>query len=198
MKKFLLIMVLFLGFSRQGFAINDETVLEERENYYKTLRSWSHVKNNVFFQHLETTFIWHSTFKSEVFRQAFESYFKKLYLEGQEGLATELAQHWMNSSSQSEFFVSLYAAAKGMDNLEGPKSLWDLNLNVGGQLYKPLSIEVLKLSPFYGKFFPYIDRWDRLYRVVFPVDPETLAHQTFSLQLYSIAGASEMKFKVPK
>jgi len=194
MKKLILfILLLLLGLNRQSFAWQ-EGIYDEMGPYYKALKKFTHKKTNYLLRHLDTNYIWHGTFETEELRQAFEALFKQLYPDGQEGYATTLGKPWIEANPQSQFFLSLYAGSKGLDRLDGPETLWDLNLKVGDKIYKPQLIEPLPLNPFYGKFFPFIEKWDRIYRVVFPVDHSLLATQEFSLQLFSVLGASEMKF----
>jgi len=177
-----------------AYAYND-SLLGLWDKYEKAVkRNTQHVE--VYgIRDLDAHFIVFATFHTEDFRQAFSQLYDKLYPQGQEGLANELGHPWDGRPPQVEFFVGLYAKAKGLKKMVGSKNLWDLSLNIDGKYYKPASVEEVTITPFEYKFYPYLDPWSRAYKVSFPVPLAQGESSGVSLELASVAGRRELKFK---
>lgn len=71
-------------------------------------------------------------------------------------------------------FVAFYAADQKNRDLAITGSIWDVALVRGGARVKPMAIEAVRSSPAVSQVFPYVDRFDDLYLLRFPlVDPAT-------------------------
>lgn len=71
-------------------------------------------------------------------------------------------------------FVALYASDQKHRDLAVSSSTWDVRLMRGGTAVKPLAIERVRQSPAVMAVFPWVDRFDDLYLLRFPiVDPAT-------------------------
>jgi hypothetical protein len=195
LKKFSRILLLvLLVFTSVAVSAKDESVFGRRDTYYKVLKKFTRKGTKLALGYLDTNFIWYATYKSEAFRRQFEDYFHRLYPEGQDGLATSSAKPWMEPSDKVEFFVAIFSPAAALQELSGTQSLWDLTLQVEGQVLKPVAIQSLEAGPFEFKFFPYLEKWYRTYRVEFPGETRVASGQPFSLVITSVAGRNELKF----
>jgi hypothetical protein len=71
-------------------------------------------------------------------------------------------------------FVALYASDQKNRDLAVSSSTWDVRLVRGTTPVKPLAIERVRRSPAVAAVFPWVDRFDDLYLLHFPiVDPST-------------------------
>ncbi len=71
-------------------------------------------------------------------------------------------------------FVAMYVTDHVNRDLNAGYSIWDKELVKGDAVAKPLKIETVKLSPTVVEMFPYVDTYDDLYLMHFPlVDPKT-------------------------
>lgn len=78
------------------------------------------------------------------------------------------------SEEQVLVFVAFYAADQKNRDLAIKGSIWDVVLVRGPQRVKPIAIETVRSSPAVSEVFPYVDRFDDLYLLRFPlVDPAT-------------------------
>lgn len=73
------------------------------------------------------------------------------------------------SEEQILVFVAFYAADQKNRDLAITGSIWDVALVRGGQRVKPLAIEAVRSSPAVSQVFPYVDRFDDLYLLRFPL-----------------------------
>jgi hypothetical protein len=71
-------------------------------------------------------------------------------------------------------FVAMYASDQKNRDLAVSTSTWDVRLVRGAVTVKPLAIERVRRSPAVTAVFPWVDRFDDLYLLRFPiVDPST-------------------------
>lgn len=144
---------------------------------------------------LDAHYIIYATYQTQDFRNAFSELYNHLYPQGQNGLANQLGHPWEGKEVQVEFFVAVYAKAKGLKRMSGPKNLWDISLKMDDKLYHPTTVEEVPITPFEYKFYPYLDPWSRAYHVIFPVSLSQGESRPISLEVASVAGKSELKFK---
>ncbi len=86
--------------------------------------------------------------------------------------ATSLASP--KSEEQVVVFVGFYASDQKNRDLAVSGSIWDVELVRGSTRVKPVQIERVRLSPAVVDVFAWVDRYDDLYLVRFPlVDPPT-------------------------
>lgn len=196
MKKYfpkLLLLALILLFAGPA-AADSSSIFGNRDPYFKVLKKFTRKGTELALGDLDTRYIWYATFRSDEFRDAFAAYFKKQYPEGQENLAGKLAKPWMEPSPNAEFFVALYCHDSKLGELGGAESLWDLTLQSGGQILKPLLVEPIEFGPFEARFFPYVMKWYKLYRVVFAGGDWNASGRPFTLNLTGIVGSNSLKF----
>jgi hypothetical protein len=91
-------------------------------------------------------------------------------------------------------FVAFYAADAKTRSLSSRSSIWDVALVRDGVRARPSRIEEVTSSPAVGAVFPYVDRFDDLYLLHFPmVDPATgtalLGPGDVALEVSSVRGA---------
>lgn len=71
-------------------------------------------------------------------------------------------------------FIAFYAADQRNRDLAIKGSIWDVALVRGAVRVKPIAIEPVRSSPAVAEVFPFVDRFDDLYLLRFPlVDPAT-------------------------
>jgi hypothetical protein len=73
------------------------------------------------------------------------------------------------SEEQVLVFVAFYAADQKNRDLAIKGSIWDVALVRGQQRVKPVAIEPVRSSPAVVDVFPYVDRYDDLYLLRFPL-----------------------------
>ena len=67
-------------------------------------------------------------------------------------------------------FVALYVANQKNRDLAVKGTIWDTVLIREGRRIKPLAIEFVRQSPAVAEMFPYVDRFDDLYVLRFPLN----------------------------
>jgi hypothetical protein len=76
------------------------------------------------------------------------------------------------SEEQVLIFVAFYVADQKHRDLGIKGTIWDTTLVRGDKRVKPIAIESVRHSPAVAEVFPYVDRFDDLYLLRFPlVDP---------------------------
>ncbi len=163
--------------------------------YQKILSKFTRMSQELSFEQFGTKYKWYATFHSKEFREAFEKQYRKFYPNGQAALAEKFF-HQYEGPPQTEFFISLYAEDQTLQRMTGSKNLWDLSLVVGQEVFKPVFLEEVPLTAFQYQFYPYLERFYRGYRVVFPFNPEDSSAHRMELQLSSVAGVSTLKFNL--
>ncbi len=140
--------------------------------------------------------IWHATFFSKRFRDAFIKQHEKIkHIEKVNARRFEAEQ--MNRQTEGwDFLVVMYTREQYKSFSTYEDSFWKIELMTGtGDTIKPISIEMLPVSPYEVKMFPFIDRWSKAYRVTFPKVP---LGNKIQLTMSSVVGESTLKWKVKK
>ncbi len=163
--------------------------------YGKVLREYTRSGSVYSLQDLDTRFKWIATYHSPEFISAFETYWLKFYPNGQEGYARELKEKIIPKPGQIEFMVALYAKPQSLKDLGDKFSLWELTLQVGQKNLHPILVEEIPLTSFQARFYPYVDKWHRTYRVLFSSLELSPANRDMTLKLNSVAGHSHLQFK---
>jgi hypothetical protein len=138
--------------------------------------------------------IWHATFFSKRFRDAFIKQHEKVkHIEKVNALRFEAEQ--MNRQIKGwDFLVVMYTRERYKAFSTYEDSFWRIELATGtGQTIKPMSIEKLPITPYEEKMFPFIDRWSKAYRVRFP---KVELGNKIELTMSSVVGESSLKWKV--
>ena len=191
-KTFSLVLFLFTFYPTSGLAYNDSLV-SLTSSYNKVLRKYTKSGSAYNIDQLNTRFKCYATYHSPEFLETFYKRFAQFYPEGQEGYAEEL-KNKMTSPNQAVFFIALYSEKSGLKRMTGDKNLWDIALLVKGEVFKPVSVERVLLTPFEYRFYPYVDKWYHAYRVVFPFDAIQTKTPEMALQISSVAGVSKLNF----
>ncbi len=195
MVKFLLLtMLMGLNFLGSPKALASD-LLALSNPYGKVLREYTRGGSVYSLQDLDTRFKWMATYHSPEFIEAFEAYWSKFYPQGQEGYARELKEKIIPKPGQIEFMVALYAKPQSLKDLGDKFSLWELTLQIGQQNLHPILVEEIPLTSFQARFYPYVDKWHRTYRVLFSSLETHPTDHTMILKLNSVAGHSHLEFR---
>lgn len=163
--------------------------------YKKVVRKYTEEKSHYSIGELTVIFKWFATYHSPKFLEAANRLMKKRYPDGPSPYAAQ--EHGeMDPERQTEFFISLYALEPGLKRVVGDKSLWDINLKVGGQVFDAAKVERVDIDPFYMTFYPYLERWYEGFRVSFPTNVLTSGQDQMTLVISSVRGTSRMEFNI--
>ncbi len=116
--------------------------------------------------------------------------------------------HYLNDSAAAELLADQMAIQqKGWEIFVGmfsPKdytvfstksdSFWNAHLVTSlGEVVDPISIEEVKINPYWRVMFPYLTRWSRAYRVVFP---KAALGDSAQMLMQSVVGETSVKWKI--
>lgn len=160
--------------------------------YRSVLNKWTHSTQMYSVKDLQAKIIWHATFFSPDFRRArAKRHIEKKYL-GPVESARYLAAEERKQSEVHEFFVALYARKPYRHITSGEDSFWEMVLTTAsGEVVEPSLVEAVGVHPYEEVLFPYLNRWSKGYRVVFP---KADLGDSFSLTLRSVIGESTLKW----
>ena len=162
--------------------------------YQSSVRKWTHKGRIYRVTDLDTVLLWRAPYYSPEFRRSQAQ--KEIDLKF---LDTVAAAQWVEAAEEKqqqghEFFISIFTQKDFKDFSTGPSSFWDTVLTTAdGTVLKPLRVEMVSVTPYERKLFPYLDMWSKAYRVTFP--PEDLGKK-FQLTLRSIEGKSTLRWKL--
>ena len=144
----------------------------------------------------EAKVLWNATFFSDSFRHAYIKKTVKINRFDAIRAARYIAEQEYRQSEGWDFFVGLYTKKAYKKFSTENDSFWKIQLTTAsGQVLKPTSIELIPLGPYEGIMYPYLNRWSKGYRVKFP---KVELGDEISLTLYSIVGASTLKWRLGK
>lgn len=137
--------------------------------------------------------IWHATFFDDEYRQTLIDYYTDLNRHEPEEAQRFADDMAYRAERGWEFVIGMYTKRDYRDFSMDADSFWKLYLKTeSGEEIKPIEIEQLPSSPYQYTMFPYLDRWSRAYRVVFP---KVELGKKFQLILHSVVGESTVTFK---
>ena len=146
-------------------------------------------------ENMDATLMWHVTFFSDDFRNAFEKKHLKLH-RGLDETEKELFISKQNEQQEKywEFFVGLYTKEDYKYFSDGSGSFWKVYITTqNGERVEPISISQVNITPYERQIFPYLHRWSRAYRLLFPkVD----LGDKFKLTATSVMGTSVLNWKI--
>lgn len=162
-------------------------------SYRGDLRKYTKSAKMFELRNFEAILIWNATFFSEKFRKSFEEKHIKIHhLEPAEAIQYRAEQRY-EQSNEWEFFVGFYTQSDFKKFSNEYDSFWKMYLSTeSGEKVKPLSVEMMPVTPYEKKMFPYLDRWSKGYRVTFP---KVNLGDRFELTLHSIEGKSTLKWR---
>jgi hypothetical protein len=74
-----------------------------------------------------------------------------------------------DAEEQVIIFVAMYVTNQKERDLAANTTIWDTRLVRGSASVKPIKIETLRMSPAVPEVFPYVDRFDEIYLLRFPL-----------------------------
>lgn len=141
---------------------------------------------------MQTKVIWHATYFSPEFRRAFVAeHAEKKHLSAV-GAARYLAEQEKKQSEGEEFFIGMVTRKPYRNFSLGQESFWEAVLTLeNGEELRPKRIDFVEITPYEQVLFPYLNRWSKAYRVVFP---KTDLGEKFQLTLRSVIGQTHLKW----
>lgn len=162
----------------------------QAKSYRKELREWSRSKQLFSTTSMDAKIITHATYFSPDFRKAYmKEHIKRKYLEGETAEAFREKLEARQAKVQ-EFYVEMYSPKPYRNFSMGKESFWEAVLTTqDGEILKPVSIEEVETTPYQKVMFPYISRWSKTYRVLFPMRD---LGNSFELTLRSVVGQTHL------
>lgn len=136
--------------------------------------------------------IWHATFFSDAFRQAFKKKHESLRYLSRPEVDQYVAEQDTRQREGWEFFLSVYTRKPYQHFTNYNDSFWKIYLiTESGERVEPVSVDMIPITPYEKKMFRYIDRWSKAYLVVFP---KVALGNEFELEMTSVVGSSTLKW----
>ena len=162
-------------------------------SYWTSLRSTTKSGKSYSVMTMEAKLLWHVTLFTPDFRRAHSKQHAKLeHLSALEA-ARYAADAEMEQAEFWEFFVIMYTRSDYKQLNMNPDSFWKLRLIAEGKRISPLSIEKLPKTPYYELMFKRINRWSKIYRVIFPKVP---LGKRPELVIYSVIDESKLVWDI--
>lgn len=160
------------------------------KSYRSSLNDWTRSKQLFSTTDVHVKILAHATYFSPEFRKAFtKQHIKKMYLKGAEAESFREEQE-MEGRKGHEFFVGIYSPKPYRQFTSGPDTFWQAVLvTAKGEELKPLSVTPVGEAPYERVMFPYLNRWEKAYRVVFP---KAALGEEFHLTLRSVIGQTHL------
>ena len=141
------------------------------------------------------------TFKSPEFRDAYANEYARTYKLGRKEKEKLIKDQKEASLTYNDFIMAAYVPDKEWNDFNKKNSIWKIYLNAGNEKkIIPLEIrKIKKIDAVIIHFFPYINTWESIYLVRFPVKfPKTdknIIDDTCSnikIVITSVLGTTEM------
>ncbi|MCJ7616813.1 MAG: hypothetical protein MUO43_09795 [Desulfobacterales bacterium] len=142
-----------------------------------------------------------ATFKSPEFREAYANEYVRSYNLNREEKEKLIKDQKEASLIYNDFIMAAYVPDKKWNDFNKKDSIWKIHLNAGnGKKIKPLEIrKIKKIDAVISHFFPYINTWQSIYLVRFPVKlpgtDKNIIDDTWSnikMVITSVLGTTEM------
>lgn len=162
------------------------------KSYRSNLKEWTRSKQLFSTTDVQVKILAHATYFSPEFRKAFtKQHIKKMYLKGEEA-ARFREQQEIADARGHEFFVGIYSPKPYRQFTSGPDTFWQAVLVTSqGEELKPLSVTPVGTAPYEKVMFPYLNRWEKAYRVVFP---KAALGEEFHFTLRSVIGQTHLRW----
>jgi hypothetical protein len=112
------------------------------------------------------------------FETKFKAHITRVTPAFQEALTQRYAHIWnetqplmQEASEKTAFFVTIYTANSELQNVADTE-LWNIQLQVAGQTFKPSTIKKLKPKERWQPFFPEINLWSLEFLILFDRQPD--------------------------
>ena len=142
----------------------------------------------------EARLIWYATFFDDDFRQAFEKrHLQITHISGESADAFHEEQLRRQEAGWT-FFVTMYTKEPYKKFTAFDDSFWKIKLTTGtGETVEPVAVENFPVDPYAITMFRFVDRWSKIYRVIFPKVP---LGDHIELTLSSVVGESTLSWKI--
>lgn len=169
------------------------TAAAAEKTYRSALRQVTHNGRLFSFETWDAKIIWHATFFSGAFREAFvRRHVAVNHLDDVEA-ALFAADQEQEQARGWEFFLTFYTKKEYKKFSTDYDSFWKVFLTTAsGEIVKPESIDPIPITPYVQVMTPHVNRWTKAYRVTFPKVP---LGDAFSLTINSVVGESTLTWK---
>lgn len=160
--------------------------------YRSALRQATHNARLFSLETFDAKIIWHATFFSDAFRQAFiRRHIAVNHLDDAEA-ALFTADQEREQTIGWEFFITFYTKKEYKKFTMDYDSFWKIHLTTtSGDIVEPEAIDSIPITPYVQVMTPHVNRWSKAYRVTFPKVP---LGDIFSLTIQSVVGESTLKW----
>ena len=140
--------------------------------------------------------LWTATLFTDDYRRAFaEKHAEIKYLNDLEA-ARYIGDQENEQAREWEVIISMYTPKAYKKFSLEPDSFWETFLTTEfGENVWPLSIEKLKVTPYWKVMYPFLERWAKLYRVTFP---KSALGKKATITMRSVVGDDELSLKIPQ
>jgi hypothetical protein len=173
----------------------------QKGDYGPVLKTWT--RQEEIYQGFDVRLFLHATYHAPAFRRAFAIAFPDIYGHGGEITRRELVDLSGNIENYHTFFVSAYTPEKKWNDFEQEDSIWRFSLIGDGSVeVGPEEIVLIKIDENIKTVFPYIDRFDQVYLIRFPmvdelgqtvVGPST---EKFQIKIVSALGQAHLTWEL--
>ncbi len=145
------------------------------------------------------------TFKSPEFREAYANEYARTYKLSRKEKEKLIKDQKQVSLIYNDFIMSAYVPDKEWNDFNKKDSIWKIYLNAGNEKkITPLEIrKIKKIDAVLTHFFPYINTWESIYLVRFPVKlqgtDKNIIDDTCSnikIVITSVLGTTEMVYRL--
>lgn len=138
--------------------------------------------------------LWHSTLFTDKFRRSFAKKHAEIHYWTSEETENWIAKEENHQGEGWEIIISMYTRPEYRKFSLAQDTFWTsiLTTSLGESVY-PVKIEKLNIKPYWKVMFPYISRWDDLYRVVFP---KVALGNEATLTMQSVIGQTQVTWKI--
>jgi hypothetical protein len=208
--KSILLIVIFAGCQGCQIASSVKQFEASSDPYqgstYKTvLMKWTN--EACIYRGLDLELMTSATFKSPEFREAYANEYVRTY-----NLTSEEKEKLIKDQKQAfliynDFIMSAYVPDKKWNDFNKKDSIWKIYLNAGNETkIKPLEIrKIKKIDAVLTHFFPYINTWESIYLVRFPVklqgtDKNKIDDTSSKIKfvITSVLGTTEMVWNITR
>ena len=111
-----------------------------------------------------------------------------------EELAAALEAGQRDAAKGEEFVLALYTAKQDQNDLDAPAPTWRIELDDGDDQAVAAAVEAMKSDATTLQLFPYVSRFDKVWRVRLPWKGAPLADRPFVLRVSSALGTMTLDF----
>lgn len=194
-KKHLLLLLVGMGvllWQPRVWGFRD-SLLALADPYYKVLAKYTRNAKKYTIANLDTEYLWTATYLSPTFLSAVDQRLRKYYPEGMSPYAAKI-RAVLNAPEQTELFVAVFANDRQMKKLLGRKNLWEIKLIADGKIMDPLEVKEVDLTPMHYRIFPYLNKWHKGFRIVFPFNAQASSGGDFYLLISGPLGSQSAHF----